>query len=198
MRGRLATAVPALPDAVAWTLAPRRLKTAAQERSAVHRHRVEELLAWRGAGVGAGVGADVGAGSGSKRAAVVLAALVLAPVMELLGYALLALALFRGGVGHPFVPLFLLAVPGYALLLSLWAVAFEWVSAGTLRSWRDAMRLCVFAVAEQLGYRQRMMWARLGATGDALLRRPREGVGRIAPSPVPPDVRSTVDRVRAR
>jgi hypothetical protein len=89
-------------------------------------------------------------------------------------------------------------VPGYALLLSLWAVAFEWASAGTLRSWRDVMRLCVFAVAEQLGYRQRIMWARLAAAVDALLRRPREGPGRIAPSAVPADARSTAERVRAR
>jgi cellulose synthase/poly-beta-1,6-N-acetylglucosamine synthase-like glycosyltransferase len=192
VRGRLTTAVPALPDAVAWTLAPERLSTIARERSAVHRRRIEELLAWRGATH------DAAAGTSGKRAAVVLAAFVVAPAMELLGYVLLALALLRGGASQPFVALFLLAVPGYALLLSLWAVAFERAGAGTLRSWREVMRLCVFAVAEQLGYRQRIMWARLGAAVDALLRRPREDRGRIAPSPVPADVRGTADGVRAR
>jgi cellulose synthase/poly-beta-1,6-N-acetylglucosamine synthase-like glycosyltransferase len=191
-RGRMTTAVPALPDAVAWTLAPERLRTVVQGRSAVHRRRVEELLAWRGAA------ADADGGATGKRAALVLAAVALAPAIELLGYVLLVLALLRGGMSHPFVPLFLLAVPGYALLLSLWAVAFERASAGTPRSWRDALRLALFAVAEQLGYRQRIMWARLGATAAALLRRPRDDAGRIAPSLVPPDVRSTADRVRAR
>jgi cellulose synthase/poly-beta-1,6-N-acetylglucosamine synthase-like glycosyltransferase len=192
VRGQLATPVPALPDAVVWTLAPERLRSVAQERSAVHRRRIEELLAWRG-GTGKAEADTTG-----KRAAVVLAAFVVAPAMELLGYILLVLALLRGAVSQPFIPLFLVAVPGYALLLSLWAVAFEWASAGTLRSWRDVMRLCVFAVAEQLGYRQRIMWARLAAAVDALLRRPREGPGRIAPSAVPADARSTAERVRAR
>jgi cellulose synthase/poly-beta-1,6-N-acetylglucosamine synthase-like glycosyltransferase len=191
VRGQLATAVPALPDAVAWTLPSERLRSAAQERSGVHRRRVEELLRWRGAA------GDEGAGTAGKRA-LVLAAVALAPVMELLGYVLLVVALFQGGTSHPFVPLFLLVVPGYALLLSLWAVAFEWASAGTLRSWREVVRLGLFAVAEQLGYRQRMMWARLGATAAALLGRPGEFAILTAPSAVPPDVRSTVDRARAR
>ena len=160
LRGRLATAVPTLPDAVAWRLAPERLRLVAEHRAMGHRHRVEELLAWRAA-------PDASAATTGKRAALVLAVLTLAPVMELLGYLLLVVALLRDGPAAPFVALFLLAVPGYAVLLSLWAVAFEWASAGTLRSWRDAARLCVFAVAEQLGYRQRIMWARLRATGAA-------------------------------
>ena len=191
-RGHLATAVPALPDAVAWTLAPERLRPVAQERGAAHRRRVEELLAWRGAP------ADAGVGTPRRRAALVLAATAVAPVMELAGYVLLVLALIRGGTSHPFVPLFLLAVPGYAVLLSLWAVAFEWASAGTLRGWREVARLGLFAIAEQLGYRQRIMWARLGATGAALLRRPHADTGRIAPVPVPPDMRGSADHVRAR
>jgi hypothetical protein len=115
-----------------------------------------------------------------------------------LGYLLLAAALLRGGVGDPFVALFLLAVPGFALLLSLWAVALEWASAGTIRSWRDAARWCGFAVAEQLGYRQRIMWARLGATAGALLRRPSGDANRLVPSPAAADVHGAADRVRAR
>lgn len=190
LRGRLATAVPALPDAVAWRLAPTRLRTVARQRGLGHRQRVEELLAWRAAPAGA-------ATTTGKRAALVLAALTLAPVVELLGYLLLVAALLREGPAAPFVALFLVAVPGYALLLSLWAVAFEWASAGTLRSWRDVARLCVLAVAEQLGYRQRILWARLGATVAALLRRPRDDASRIAAA-APPDMHGAPDRMRAR
>jgi cellulose synthase/poly-beta-1,6-N-acetylglucosamine synthase-like glycosyltransferase len=192
VRGRFPTPVPAMPDAVAWTVPLDRLRSVARERSAVHRRRLDELLRSRRAA------ADAQAGATGKRARVVLAALALAPVMELLGYALLTLALLRGGLDDPFVPLFLLAVPGYALLLSLWAVALEWAGAGTVRSWRDATRLGAFAVAEQLGYRQRMMWARLGATADALLSRPREDATVSGPSPAPADLRSTADQVRVR
>ena len=162
-RGRSVTDVPALPDAVAWRLPAGRLASAARERAAVHRGRVEELLTRQPS-------AD---GVTGRRAAVALAAGALAPVLELVGYVLLAAALVRGGPSDPFVPLFLVAVPGYALLLSLWAVALEWTVGGTVHGWRDAVRLAGFAVAEQLGYRQRIMWARLGATADALLRRPR-------------------------
>jgi hypothetical protein len=190
LRGRLATAMPALPDAVAWTPAPSPLRIAARIRGAAHRGLVEELLTRPAA--------DTQAPGPGRRAVVGLAAAALAPVMELLGYLLLVLALFRGGAGDPFVPLFLVAVPGYALLLSLWAVALEWESAGTLHSWRDVARLCAFAVAEQVGYRQRIMWARLGAMADALLRRPREDAGRRLPSPVAADVHGAPDRVQAR
>jgi cellulose synthase/poly-beta-1,6-N-acetylglucosamine synthase-like glycosyltransferase len=190
LRGRLATAVPALPDAVAWTLAPERLQSIASERSAVHRGRIEELLEWRGL-------TDAGDSATGNRAAAALAALALAPAMELLGYLLLVLALLRGGVSDPFVPLFLLAVPGYALILSLWAVALEWAAAGTLRTWRDAVRLGVFAVAEQLGYRQRIMWARLGAVAAAVLRRPREDASRPATTPTG-EMRAAADQLRAR
>jgi cellulose synthase/poly-beta-1,6-N-acetylglucosamine synthase-like glycosyltransferase len=193
LRGRLATAVPALPDAVAWTLAPERLQSIARDRSAIHRGRIEELLTWR-----AVAATDTGDGATGNRAAAALAALAVAPVMELLGYVLLALALFRGGMSDPFVPVFLLAVPGYALLLSLWAVALEWASAGTLHSWRDAARLGVFAVVEQFGYRQRIMWARLGAVGAAMLRRPRGDAGRLTPAPTAADVRGAADQLRAR
>jgi Glycosyltransferases, probably involved in cell wall biogenesis len=191
MRGRLVTAVPTLPDAVAWKLAVERLGTVAQRRGTAHRHRIEELLRRCGA-------ADVQTATTSPRAALVLAALALAPAVELLGYVLLAVALLRDGPSAPFVTLFLLVVPGYALLLSLWAVAFEWVSAGTLRSWREVVRLGVFAVAEQLGYRQRILWARLGATAAALLRRPHDEASRMPASPASPDVHAAADHVRAR
>jgi cellulose synthase/poly-beta-1,6-N-acetylglucosamine synthase-like glycosyltransferase len=191
LRDRLATVVPALPDAVAWTVAPTRLRAAARARGEAHRGRVEELLARPRA-------ADAGTFATDRRAAAALAALVVAPVMELLGYLVLTLALLRGGASDPFVPLFLLAVPGYALLLSLWAVALERASAGPRGSWRDTARLCAFAVAEQVGYRQRLMWSRLGATADALLRRPREGAGRRSSLPVAADVHGAADGVRVR
>ena len=46
-------------------------------------------------------------------------------------------------------------------------VAFDVVCPWCWVAWRQAARLCAFAVAEQLGYRQRILWARLGATGAA-------------------------------
>lgn len=191
LRGRLATAMPFLPDAVAWAPAAAPLRAAARIRGGAHRGLVEELSTRSSA-------ADAERPRPGRRAVVALAAVVVAPVMELLGYLLLALALLRGGPSDPFVPLFLVAVPGYALLLSLWAVALEWESGGTLRSWRDAGRLCAVAVTEQVGYRQRIMWARLGATVDALLGRPRTDAGRRSPSPDAAEAHGAADRVQAR
>ena len=192
LRDRFPTAVPAIPDPVAWTLPLGRLRSVARRRAAIHRARIEELRTWRA------LATDASTGVTGNRAAVALAALALAPVVELVGYILLVVALARGGTSDPFVPIFLLAVPGYALLLSLWAVALEWAGDGALRSWRDAARLSLFAVAEQLGYRQRIMWARVGAVGAAMLRRPQGDAGRFAPTVATAEVHGAADQLRAR
>jgi hypothetical protein len=124
-----------------------------------------------------------------------LAASCLSPIMEALGYLLLIVALARGGWRHPFVAAFLAAVPGYALLLSVWAIAMEQVTGRRLASWGGALRLGAFAVGEQLGYRQWVMWCRLRATASAVGRRgsepERAPSAGIEPAPAS-------ERVRAR
>ena len=96
----------------------------------------------------------------------VLAA-VAAPLMELAAYLVLLVALVSRGPGAPIVAMILLAGPGYSLLLSWWAIALEGAS-DVGRPADRPFRLVYFAVAEQLGYRQAMMWHRLRAAWRVL------------------------------
>jgi cellulose synthase/poly-beta-1,6-N-acetylglucosamine synthase-like glycosyltransferase len=87
---------------------------------------------------------------------------VVAPVMELVAYLVLALALIISGPGEPVVAMILLAVPGYSLLLSWWAIALEKAS-GADSTMQRTFRLVAYSVVEQLGYRQAIVWHRLRA-----------------------------------
>jgi hypothetical protein len=91
-----------------------------------------------------------------------LAMSVLAPAMELVAYLVLVTALLTRGPADPIVVLILLAVPGYSLLLSWWAVALD-ASGRADRPAGHSLKLAAFALAEQLGYRQGVMWHRLRA-----------------------------------
>lgn len=95
------------------------------------------------------------------------AGLVVAPLVELVGYAVLLAALLSGGAVAWYAPLFLLAVPGFALMLSLWTIALERAVDPRL-SLAAAGRLALHALAEQIGYRQ---WAMLRDVRDMLRRR---------------------------
>lgn len=106
---------------------------------------------------------------------------IVAPVLELAGYALLARALILNGARDPFVPLFLLAVPGFALMLSFWAIVLE-AHAGGFGSRAEIARLCGHAISEQLWYRQWIMWSRLHALWRSMRGRASSGAEPSAPS----------------
>jgi cellulose synthase/poly-beta-1,6-N-acetylglucosamine synthase-like glycosyltransferase len=89
---------------------------------------------------------------------------LLAPLVELTGYVCVLLALLADGISAPFVVLFLLAAPGYATLLSFWAILLERSGARRLGGRRPVFRLSAWALAEPFGYRQMMLWVRLRAS----------------------------------
>jgi hypothetical protein len=93
---------------------------------------------------------------------------LLAPAAELAGYLVLAIVLAVRGPGDPFVARFAMAAFGYGLLLTLWAIILYAMTARRTPSAGDLARLCLFAVGEQVGYRQLLLWARLRATASAL------------------------------
>lgn len=151
----LSDAIPAIPDTVGWTspsegherdrrpLAYRgRVEVVREHRATLFttRHGLSRLLA----------------------SLHLLAVEVIAPVMELAAYLLLAIALLTRGPGDSLVPLLLLAILGYSLLLSWWAIALDAVS-GRGTSAREVARMAAFGVAEQVGYRQVLMLERLRA-----------------------------------
>jgi cellulose synthase/poly-beta-1,6-N-acetylglucosamine synthase-like glycosyltransferase len=167
---RLSDAIPTLADMVAWTLAPTTASEVSQRHREAQRSTLDELRstggarrAWR-------------QGGARRVAASERMALALAPFLELAGYLLLVATVAGLGARGDFIQLFLMAVPGYAVLLSLWVVALEAAAAGRTASWRASARLCAYAVVEQLGYRQWVSWTRVRASWAQLRRR---GAGRV-------------------
>jgi hypothetical protein len=152
---QLSDVIPSIPDAVAqvsldagWGRARRR---------AAERGRAETLRRHRASLFARRYGA-------SRRLAPLhqLVATLVAPVLELVAYAVLVLALLTRGPAAPIVVAILLAMPAYSLLLSWWALALE-ASNPTGALARPASRLIGYAIGEQLGYRQAVMWHRLRA-----------------------------------
>lgn len=158
-----ADAVPVIPEPVAWAPAATSARQLSRTRQAAYASQLQVLRAHRGALLTTRDGA-----SRVLAPLHLLAVAVVAPVLELVGYLVLLITLGARGARDPFVPLFIVAVPGFALLLSLWAIALEAASARRFASWRDPLRLCAFAAAEQLGYRQWLLWSRLRALVRAL------------------------------
>ena len=179
LRGQgVSDAIPALPDPVAWTSGERSARALGKRRDASFTGQLEALRSHGAALLDARLGA-------TRLLAPIhlLSVALLAPAVELMGYLVLAVTLVTRGADASFVPLFLVAVPGYALLLSLWAVALEAASARRFDSWREVARLCAFAAFEQVGYRQWVMWHRLRAAWRVLFGRHRGERERMQPAP---------------
>ncbi len=81
-------------------------------------------------------------------------AIIVAPLLELVGYVGLILGIALGVFPASFVWAYLAAVVGYGILLSVWTVVFDAISFKRERSRVDVARLMAFAVIESLGYRQ--------------------------------------------
>lgn len=96
---------------------------------------------------------------------------VAAPVVEAIGYACVLIALAIGAPVGTYVALFLLAGPGYSVLLSLWTIVLERVMAAPHLPASDLARLGVWALVEPVGYRQLVMWWRLRASWRAVRNR---------------------------
>lgn len=159
---RLPNAVRLIPEPVAWMRAPTSWRTLGRRRAFAHRGLLEQALRRRGRILAPREG------PGRFLAPIHHVAAVMTPGMEALAYLLLVLVVVVRGAADPLALLILLALPVYAFLLSLWAVALELTFTRRAESWRDVARLCAGAVAEQLGLRQLVMWSRLRATRRVL------------------------------
>jgi hypothetical protein len=78
----------------------------------------------------------------------------LGPLIELAGYVVALVAWVEGAIGLRAFALFLAVAFLYGLFLTLGSIALEDASLGRHPGWDDLGRLLVFAVAENLGYRQ--------------------------------------------
>lgn len=90
-------------------------------------------------------------------------AIVIAPTIELIGYAGLVVGAATGALDSPFVVAYLAAVVGYGMLLSVWSVILQGLTFQRASRPQELTRLVLFAVVESLGYRQLVMWYRASA-----------------------------------
>lgn len=155
--------IPFIPDPVAWTEVPSDLRTHRRQRERWHRGLVATLFTHRRMLFNPRHGR-----LGLLTLPFFFLGEMLAPLVELLGYALTATGLLLGILSLRFALLFLAVALGYQLLLSVWAVLFEEATFHAYPRTRDFVRLLAYAVAEPFGYRQLTVLWRLEAFGNVV------------------------------
>lgn len=90
----------------------------------------------------------------------------LGPIIELLGYVVTIVALLLGWLDWRFAELFFLAAVVYGALLSVAAVALEELSFRRYPKVTDLLRLALYGVLENFGYRQLATWWRIVGVVD--------------------------------
>jgi cellulose synthase/poly-beta-1,6-N-acetylglucosamine synthase-like glycosyltransferase len=146
-----------VPEAVAWTAPLATSRALGRQRERWHRGLIGLLASNRDLLLNTRYGA-----TGLVAFPYLLIGDALAPFIEVAGYVCLILALLPGG--SSLAVLFLLVGPGYATLLSLWAIALERSGVRRYGGRRPLFRLVLWALAEPFGYRQMLLWARLRAS----------------------------------
>lgn len=143
-------------EPVSWTEVPANLKVLRSQRRRWHRGLWEVLWKYRGMVLNPRYG-RIG-----------MIALpwywvfeLLAPALELAGVVLVPLGLALGLVNVRFALLFVLVAYGYAIVVTLAAMAVEELSFHKYPRWRDLGATLLASVAENLGYRQLTAWWRV-------------------------------------
>jgi cellulose synthase/poly-beta-1,6-N-acetylglucosamine synthase-like glycosyltransferase len=157
-----------VPEPVAWTEAPSSPRVLRNQRRRWHRGLWETLWGYRGMLLRPRYG-RVG-----------MVALpyywlfeLFAPLLEAFGIVVVPLALLLGVVDVPFALMFLLLAYGYAVFVTLAALAVEEWAFHRHERWRDLGRLLLASVTENIGYRQLTVWWRLEGWWASLRRKQR-------------------------
>ncbi|MDQ6738318.1 MAG: hypothetical protein M3Z30_11550 [Gemmatimonadota bacterium] len=150
--------MPVIMDPVAWSMLPTSLHAVGQARQRWLRNLRHALSANASLFGNPEYGAF-----GMVAVPYYWLAIIVAPILEILGYVGLVAGIATGLIGFSFVWAYLAAVVGYGILLSVWTVVFQAISFPRDHSARDVFRLLVFAVVESIGYRQIMMLYRCAA-----------------------------------
>lgn len=96
---------------------------------------------------------------------------LIAPLLELVGFGLVALGFALGVVNTPYALMFMAVAYGYATLVTLVAMAIEELSFHKYPRWRDLGAILLASVLENIGYRQMTAWWRLEGWLASLLGR---------------------------
>lgn len=86
---------------------------------------------------------------------------LIAPLLELVGLALVMIGLALGVIDLTYALMFIAVAYGYAILVTLFAMAMEEFTFHKYSRWTDLGSLLVASVLENVGYRQATAWWRL-------------------------------------
>jgi cellulose synthase/poly-beta-1,6-N-acetylglucosamine synthase-like glycosyltransferase len=160
-----------VPDPVAWTEAPETLRVLGRQRDRWHRGLADVLWRHRRLMLNPRYGV-----LGTVVYPYFVLVELLAPVVEALGLVGLVAGLLLGAVNIPFALLFLLAAYGLGATLTALTLALEEVSYHRYERMGDRLLLVVWALVENLGYRQLTVWWRLSGLWKYLRGRTEWGV----------------------
>jgi cellulose synthase/poly-beta-1,6-N-acetylglucosamine synthase-like glycosyltransferase len=153
-------------DPVAWTEVPDRLRLLGRQRDRWHRGLADVL--WRHRRV---IGRPAYGTLGLVAGPYFLAAELLAPVVELVGWLAVGGAVGLGTLDPTFALLFALIAYGWGILLSVVALVLEDYGPTRYPQPRDKALLTLWALCEHLGYRQFTIVWRLRGLVSYLRRR---------------------------
>jgi cellulose synthase/poly-beta-1,6-N-acetylglucosamine synthase-like glycosyltransferase len=155
-----------VPDPVCWTEIPNSVRVLARQRNRWHRGLVQTLLAHRGMMLNPRYGTI-----GMFAFPYFFFFEMLGPFVETLGYLVVILSFLLGILDLQFLLLFVAAAGLYGIFLSVSAVLLEEMSFRRYPGWIDLTKLLVFAVLENLGYRQMLALFKVRAFWDVIRRR---------------------------
>lgn len=158
-RGReqgTASRVAFVPDPVAWTEVPATLGTLGRQRDRWHRGLADVLWQYRRMFLNPRYGS-----MGMVVYPYFLVIELLSPVVEAAGLLGILVAALLGQLSLTFLALFFLVAYVYGTLLSMYTLVLEEVSFRRYQRWRDRRWLVLWALLEQIGYRQLTVFWRL-------------------------------------
>lgn len=138
-----------IPDPVAWTEAPATLRVLRRQRDRWHRGLMDTLLRHRRMLLNLRYGTV-----GLLGMPYFFLFELLGPVVEVVGYAAFILALALGVLSVEFAVAFFFAAVGLGALLSVAAVFLEELRLRRYPRWADIIKLTLYSVLENFGYRQ--------------------------------------------
>jgi cellulose synthase/poly-beta-1,6-N-acetylglucosamine synthase-like glycosyltransferase len=152
-----------VPQTVCWTEVPATWQTLGRQRNRWHRGMFEVLLKHKDMFFNRTYGRV-----GFFGMPYFLFIEALGPVVELSGYILLPIAAIFGLLAPVNALLYTLCAVVFGIILSLGAVLLEEASFHRYPRWKELLLLSIYAVIENLGYRQLTLWWRLRGTLDWL------------------------------
>ncbi len=155
-----------VPDPVCWTEAPEKLKTLMRQRNRWHRGLVQVLWSQRGMLFNPRYGS-----MGMLAFPHAFMFEMLGPFLEILGYVVVLISFILGLLSLKFFLLFIAVAFLYGIILSMAAVLLEELSFRRYPGWIDLSKLVVFAILENIGYRQMLSLFKIKAFWDVMRRR---------------------------